>query len=101
MDKPKFILNGKEYSPKRPTMSVWRAIVEQDAETGKMSISEILQSRVEILSWIYGIDTEIIEAGIDIADVLPAYNEAARWVLGLVFEKLDKIPNAGAGTGET
>ena len=30
--------------------------------------------------------------------VLPAYNEAAKWILSLVFEKLDKIPNAEAGT---
>ena len=101
MDKPILRLNGKEYAPKRPTMKVWRAIVEHDAETKELSISEILQSRVEILSRIYGIDEKPIEESIDIADVLPAYNAAAKWILSLVFEKLDAIPNASAGTGET
>ena len=101
MDKSKLILSGKEYAPKRPTMKIWRAIVEHDAETKNLSITEILDSRIKILSQIYGIDTEIIEDGIEISDVLPAYSEAAKWVLSLVFEKLDKIPNAEAGTDET
>lgn len=101
MEKPKLMLSGKEYSPKRPTMKVWRAIVEHDAKTKEMSISDILSHRVEILSLIYGIETERIDNEIDIADVLPAYNAAAKWILSLVFEKLDAIPNASAGTGET
>ena len=101
MKKPKLILSGREYSPKRPTMKVWRAIVEHDAETKEMSISDILSHRVEILSLIYGIETERTENEIEISDVLPAYNAAAKWILSLVFEKLDAIPNANAGTGET
>ena len=98
MEKPKLILNGKEHSPKRPTMKVWRAIVEHDSESKGLSISNILSHRVEILSAIYGVDSEIIEENIDISDVLPAYNEAAKWILSLVFEKLDKLPHAEAGT---
>ena len=79
-------------------MKVWRAIVEHDAETANLSIAELLAHRVEILALIYGIDKEQIEAGVEVSDVLPAYNEAAKWILSLVFEKLDKIPNAEAGT---
>ena len=101
MEKPKLMLSGREYSPKRPTMKVWRAIVEHDAETKEMPISDILSHRVEILSLIYGVEVSKIEESIDIADVLPAYNAAAKWILSLVFEKLDAIPNANAGTGET
>ena len=101
MDKPKLMLSGKEYSPKRPAMKMWRAIVEHDAETKEMTIAEILSHRVEILSAIYGVDLEIIEENIEISDVLPAYNAVAKWVLSLVFEKLDKLPNGRAGTGET
>ena len=98
MDKPKLILNGEELSPKCPTMKVWRAIVEHDSEAKGLSISDILSHRVEILALIYDIDKEKIEAGVEVSDVLPAYNEAAKWILSLVFEKLDKIPNAEAGT---
>ncbi len=98
MKNPKLILNGKEYAPKRPTMKVWRAIVEHDAETSNLSVLELLGRRIEILSLIYGIDTERIENDIEISEVLPAYNEVAKWILSLVFEKLDAIPNAGAGT---
>ena len=100
MNKPKLTLSGKEYHPKRPTMKVWRAIVEHDAETANLSIAELLAHRVEILSAIYGVDVEIIEENIDISDVLPAYNEAAKWILSLVFEKLDKLPNEETGTDE-
>ena len=53
---------------------------------------------MEILSAIYGVDLEIIEENIEISDVLPAYNAVAKWVLSLVFEKLDKLPNGRAGT---
>ena len=100
MNKPKLTLSGKEYSPKRPTMKLWRAVVEHDAETANLTISEILTRRLEILAAVYGVDAEILEENIDVSDVLPAYNEAAKWILGLVFEKLDKIPNAAAGTGD-
>ena len=100
MNTPKLILNGKEYSPKRPTMKLWRAIVEHDAETANLTISEILSRRVEILAAVYGVDVEILEENIDVSDVLPAYNAAAKWILSLVFEKLEKIPNAAAGTGD-
>ncbi len=98
MEQPKLILNGKEHSPKRPTMKVWRAIVEHDSEAKGLSISDILSHRVEILALIYDIDKEQIEAGVEVSDVLPAYNEAAKWILSLVFEKLETIPNAEAGT---
>ena len=101
MDKPKLVLNGKEHTPKRPAMKLWRAIVEHDAETSNLTISEILSRRLEILSEVYGVDSELLEENIDISDVLPAYNEAAKWVLSLVFEKLDKLPNGETGTGET
>ncbi len=101
MDKPKLALGGKAYEPKRPTMKVWRAIVEHDAATSGLSILELLARRVEILSMIYGIDAERIESGIEVSDVLPAYNEAAKWILSLVFEKLDAIPNGAAGTDGT
>ena len=100
MNKPKLTLSGKEYSPKRPTMKLWRAIVEHDAETANLTISEILSRRLEILAAVYGMDAEILEENIDVSDVLPAYNEAAKWILGLVFEKLEKLPNAAAGTGD-
>ena len=100
MDKPVLKLNGKEYSPKRPTMKLWRAVVEHDAETASLTMAEILSRRLEILAAVYGVDIEILEENIDVSDVLPAYNEAAKWILGLVFEKLDKIPNAAAGTGD-
>ena len=59
MNKPKLTLSGKEYHPKRPTMKVWRAIVEHDAETANLSIAELLAHRVEILSAIYGVDVEV------------------------------------------
>ncbi len=98
MENPKLILSGKEYHPKRPTMKVWRAIVEHDSEAKGLSIADILSHRVEILALIYGIDKEQIEAGVEVSDVLPAYSEAAKWILSLVFEKLEKIPNAEAGT---
>ena len=100
MNKPKLTLSGKEYSPKRPTMKLWRAVVEHDAETANLTISEILSRRLEILAAVYGLDTEILEGNIDVSDALPTYNEAAKWILGLVFEKLEKIPNAAAGTGD-
>lgn len=100
MDKPVLKLNGKEHLPKRPTMKLWRAIVEHDGETSNLTMPEILSRRMEILAAVYGVDVEILEESIDVSDVLPAYNEAAKWILGLVFEKLDKIPNAAAGTGD-
>ena len=100
MDKPVLKLSGKEYSPKRPTMKMWRAVVEHDAETASLTMAEILSRRLEILAAVYGVDVEIIEENIEVSDVLPAYNAVAKWILGLVFEKLDKIPNAAAGTGD-
>ena len=73
-------------------------IVEHDSEAKGLSISDILSHRVEILALIYNIDKEQIEDGVEVSDVLPAYNEAAMGILSLVFEKLEKIPNDGAGT---
>ena len=100
MEKPILRLNGMEYEPKRPTMRTWRTIAEHDAaDMEGLSIKDILSNRVGVIALIYGLEKEAVEEGIDVADVIPAYNAAAKWVLGLVFEKLEQLPNGEAGEG--
>ena len=41
-----------------------------------------------------------VQTGLDPADVLPMYMEAAGYVIGVANEKLKKLPNAEAEEGE-
>ena len=94
MNTPKITIEGKNYAANRPTAGDVRALIEHDAEDkSNMSVADMLGWNIETLAKGYGLEKADIER-MDIADIVPAYQEYARWVLGLVFSKLDKLPNA-------
>ena len=94
MSTPKICIDGKTYTAKRPTAGDVRALIERDAEDKRnMSVADMLGWNIEMLAKGYGLENADIER-MDIADVVPSYQEYARWALGLVFSKLDKLPNA-------
>ena len=97
METPKLKLKNKTYTAQRPTMGVWRQVVEYD-ETKKDGLIEVVDGHMKILSAIYGVAVEDIQENIDIADIIPSYLEAAAWVINLTYEKMKAIPkNAEAG----
>lgn len=97
METPKLKLKNKTYTAQRPTMGVWRQVVEYD-ETKKDGLIEAIDGHMKILSVIYDIPVDEIQENIDIADVIPSYLAAAAWVINLTYEKMKAIPkNADAG----
>mgnify|MGYP006873135738 CR=1 FL=1 len=99
METPKITIDGKSYGAKRPTAGAVRALIERDAaDRANMTVADMLGSHIETLAKGYGLEASAIER-MDIADIVPAYQAYAKWALGLVFSKLDKLPNA-AGTAQ-
>lgn len=98
MEKPKITVGGKKLMPKRnPTMKMWRIITKQDERDAveKMDMEQILDSRLDIISTVYEVDKGILD-DMDVADIIPAYRDIVKWIHGLIFPKLEEIPNAGA-----
>ena len=94
MNAPKITIDGKTYAAKRPTAGDIRALIERDAEDkGNMTVAEMLGWNIETLAKGYGLEESDV-GRMDAADIVPAYQAYAKWALGLVFSKLDKIPNA-------
>ena len=99
MATPVLKLNGKEYTVPRPTMGVWRKVIAYD-DAKKEKLVDMIDGHVEILALIYGIDADEVRDNIDIADVIPSYLTAVRWVIDLTYEKMKKIPSKNAEAGQ-
>ncbi len=98
---PKIKLSGKVLQAPRPTMEAWFQISEFDEkDKAEMSLSDFLDGCLAILSIIYKEDKDVLKEGMDVADVIPAYREAAAWVISLAYEKLGAVKNAEAVSGE-
>ena len=76
------IVYGKEYKAPRPTMGVWRKVIAYD-DAKKEKLVDMIDGHIEILALIYGIDADEVRDNIDIADVIPSYLTAVRWVIDL------------------
>ncbi len=98
---PKIKLSGKVLQAPRPTMEAWFQISEFDEkDKAEMSLSDFLDGCLNILSVIYRENKDVLKDGMDVADVIPAYREAAAWVISLAYEKLGTIKNGNAVSGE-
>ena len=99
MATPVLKLNGKEYKAPRPTMGVWRKVIEYD-DAKKEKLVDMIDGHIGILALIYNIDADEVRDNIDIADVIPSYLTAVRWVIDLTYEKMKKIPSKNAEAGQ-
>ena len=99
MATPVLKLNSKEYKAPRPTMGVWRKVIAYD-DTKKEKLVDMIDGHIGILALIYNIDADEVRDNIDIADVIPSYLTAVRWVIDLTYEKMKKIPSKNAEAGQ-
>ena len=99
MATPVLKLNGKEYTAPRPTMGVWRQVIAYD-DAKKEKLVDMIDGHIGILALIYNIDVDEVRDNIDIADVIPSYLTAVRWVIDLTYEKMKKIPSKNAEAGQ-
>ena len=96
LKKPEIRIGEKMLTPKRnPTMKMWRIITKQDERDAveKRDMEQILDSRLEIIATIYEIDKDVLD-DMDVADIIPAYRDIVKWIHGLIFPKLEEIPNS-------
>lgn len=96
LKKPEIKIGEKTLTPKRnPTMKMWRIITKQDERDAveKMDMEQILDSRLKIIATIYEVDKDILD-DMDVADIIPAYRDVVKWIHGLIFPKLEEIPNS-------
>ena len=92
------LIDGREVALPRPTMKMWRRVAEYDeVEKVDWPIRKLMDEHSKIIAEMFGLESA---DDIDPADVLPKYVEAARYVIGIVNEKLKKLPNAEAAEGE-
>ena len=99
MATPVLKLNGKEYKAPRPTMGVWRKVIEYD-DAKKEKLVDMIDGHIGIMALIYNIDADEVRDNIDIADVIPSYLTAVRWVIDLTYEKMKEIPSKNAEAGQ-
>lgn len=88
------LIDGKEVTLPRPTMKMWRKVAEYDeVEKADWSIVKLMDEHSKMIAEMFGLESV---DDIDPADVLPKYVETATYVIGIVNEKLKKLPNAEA-----
>lgn len=99
METPKIMLiTGEEITLPRPTMKMWRRVAEYDEiDKENWSLVKLMGEHSQMIAEMYGLENT---DDIDPADVLPKYVESATFVIGIVNEKLKKLPNAAAVEGE-
>ena len=91
-------VKGKEYKLERPTMGMWKLVAKYDEQDkSEWDFIRLMGEHAKVLAELYGVEDP---DDIDPADVIPGYMEAATYVLNTANEKLKKLPNAEAETGE-
>ena len=90
------LIDGREIELPRPTMKMWRSVAQYDeVDKSEWGIIALMDEHSKMIKEMYGLDSV---DDIDPADVLPKYVESATYVIGIVNEKLKKLPkNADAG----
>lgn len=94
--KPEITIGEKTLTPKRnPAMKMWRIITKQDERDAveKMDMEQILDSRAGQYRDNYEVDKDVLD-DMDVADIIPAYRDIVKWIHGLIFPKLEEIPNS-------
>ena len=101
MKAPVLKIDGDEYEIMRPTMKMWREMTKlEDKDEKDASINDIISARAKVLALAYGLDADTVDY-IDLADVIPAYKAAVKYVIGSIFSKLEDVPkNAEAAKQE-
>ncbi len=84
------LIDGQEVTLPKPTMKMWLRVAEyDDLEKDEWPMSRLMTEHAKVIAEMYGLDT--ID-DIDPADVLTGYVEAAKYILGVATEKLQKLP---------
>lgn len=84
------LIDGREVTLPKPTMKMWLRVAEYDnQEKDEWPLSKLMAEHAKVIAEMYGLDT--ID-DIDPADVLTGYVEAAKYILGVATEKLQKLP---------
>lgn len=92
MKAPVLKIDGDEYEIMRPTMKMWREMTKlEDKDEKDASLNDIISARAKVLALVYGLDAETIDC-IDLADVIPAYKAAVKYVIENIFSKLEDVP---------
>lgn len=101
MKAPVLKIDGKEYEIMNPTMKMWREMTKlENKDETDVSINDIINARVKVLALVYSLDADSVDC-IDLADVIPAYKAAVKYVIGSIFSKLEDVPkNAEAAKQE-
>lgn len=101
MKAPVLKIDGNEYEIMRPTMKMWREMTKlEDTDEKDASLNDIVSARARILALAYGLDAETVDC-IELADVIPAYKAAVKYVIENIFSKLEDVPkNAEAAKQE-
>jgi hypothetical protein len=95
MKAPVLKIDGNTYEMARPTMKMWREMTKlEDKDEKDASLNDIVSARARILALVYGLDAETVDE-IDLADVIPAYKAAVKYVIENIFSKLEDVPKNG------
>lgn len=91
------VIDGKTFAPKKPTVKMWRDLVEMDEKSREngLDLSARVNDWIDIISAVYGASTAELEA-LPMEDVFPIFNECAKYVFGSALARLGKLPNDGA-----
>lgn len=90
-------INGKTYEPKKPTVRMWRELVEQDEKirNENFDLSDRINEWLSTIAEVYGVDSD--EMGdMAVEDIFPLYSECAKYIFGAALGRLEKLPNAEA-----
>ena len=101
MDTPKLHIAGREITPNPPKMKVWREFLAFfDAEKQDMDLETFLDEHVRLIVLGFGRDDvtkAVIDANVEVADIVPLTRALFRWIQSLTFSKLVNLPNEETG----
>lgn len=92
-DIPVLNIDGKEITPDRVRMKVWRELLKED-DAGK-DMADRMDYYMQMIVAVFGrseVTMDVLDDVLDVEDVIPLYSQCVRYVFGLATARLDKLP---------
>lgn len=92
-DIPTLIIDGREITPGRVKMKVWRELLQED-DTGE-DMADRMDYYMQMIVAVFGrpeVTRDVLDDVLAVEDVIPLYSQCVRYVFGLSVARLDKLP---------
>lgn len=99
---PELVINQKKYKAVPPKARAWRDFITFEEDVERIPAKDFMDRMAALIAEVFPeeITSDVILDNIPINEIKKLYRDSFRYVIGLVYGKLEQLPNGEAGAAE-